>query len=465
MTGSHRPVKRVRSDDLFFTGDRSEQSGSFLNVKLKSGKTFKSRGWPWTQACIRGVLGGSEKVERASMLADGSLLVKTKNQAQTEKLMKASLFGDEECEVTRERKMNQSRGTIHAYDLVDLTETEIVSWLGEFGVVGARRYTRKTNGVVENTPRVLLTFDKPTCPTKLELDYVTYHVHQYIPNPLQCYKCGKLGHTEMRCQKEKQCLRCGNKQHDGGCESWCVNCKVPGHPCVDRECKEWKKEKEICRIKTEQAISYTQARQQYQKEHEQGNMQSNMRSFAAVTRTPSAMSKQNDELKDKVEKLEKKLDEMITLMQKLIPKQTEQVNAHTDSSATPVGSQEKQSEVQKTGAENRDTEMGEQGMAEGIESGEDDEVTQVTVDSEINDGTQARGGGETNEVTQVDSEMNEMTHSMAKKDMRQTGNRAGRKEKHKNKIHYDTQDDDINPSPAITRAVSLDRGKRKCWKC
>ena len=43
------------------------------------------------------------------MLADGSLLVKTKNQAQTEKLMKASLFGDEECEVTRERKMNQSR--------------------------------------------------------------------------------------------------------------------------------------------------------------------------------------------------------------------------------------------------------------------------------------------------------------------------------------------------------------------
>ena len=176
MTGSHRPVKRVRSDDLFFTGDRSEQSGSFLNVKLKSGKTFKSRGWPWTQACIRGVLGGSEKVERASMLADGSLLVKTKNQAQTKKLMKASLFGDEEYEVTRERKMNQSRGTIHAYDLVDLTETKIVSWLGEFGVVGARRYTRKTNGVVENTPRVLLAFDKPTCPTKLELDYVTYHV-------------------------------------------------------------------------------------------------------------------------------------------------------------------------------------------------------------------------------------------------------------------------------------------------
>ena len=32
------------------------------------------------------------------------------------------------------------------------------------------------DGNPENTPTLLLTFNKQTCPHKIELDYVTYHV-------------------------------------------------------------------------------------------------------------------------------------------------------------------------------------------------------------------------------------------------------------------------------------------------
>ena len=86
-------------------------------------------------------------------------------------------------EVLRDHRLNQSRGTTQAYDLLDLSEDEVVGLLGEFGVVGAKRFTREKNGKVENTATTLLTFERPSCPPKLQLDYVTYHVHQYIPSP------------------------------------------------------------------------------------------------------------------------------------------------------------------------------------------------------------------------------------------------------------------------------------------
>ena len=122
-----RPFKRGRkSDDSFFSQTATSHSGSYLKIALKSGSSIKSKGWPWVQLGIRGVLGGHEKVDKASLLADGSLLVKTKTHVQTEKLLKAKKFGGEACDVVRDSKLNMSRGTIHAYDLIDLTDTEIV---------------------------------------------------------------------------------------------------------------------------------------------------------------------------------------------------------------------------------------------------------------------------------------------------------------------------------------------------
>ena len=202
MDGPTRPVKRVRQDESFFA-QQSTDLGSFLRVALKSGKPFRSKGWPWVQVGVRGILGGVEKVEKAVLLADGCLLVKTKNQKQTEKFLKATFFGEEECEVVRDSKLNQSKGVIFAHDLIDLSEEEVVGWLREFGVVGANRLTRKNDGKEENTPTLLLTFNRPTCPTKMELDYITYHVKLHIPNPLMCFGCGQFGHPELGCKKDK----------------------------------------------------------------------------------------------------------------------------------------------------------------------------------------------------------------------------------------------------------------------
>ena len=321
-----RAMKRTRADDRIqnFWDDDQSDTGTYLLVRLRSGQTLKSRGWPYVQQCIRGIL-GAQKVQKASFQSDGSLLLKTTNDTQTEKLLKATHFGAEECEVLRDARLNRSRGTIHAYDLIELSEEEVVGWLKDFGVVAAKRFMRTVGGHTENTPTLLLTFNRPTCPNKLEFDYITYHVRRHIPNPLICHKCGRFGHTEVRCRADAVCLNCGGEKHDGQCQAKCISCGNTDHSCRSRQCSVWKKEREICELKVEKDISYAHARRLYQENHQTPVM----RPYAAVVRSPSEAPNQDTVLRDRVEKLEQKVDRMLTLLDKLV--------AHQETSSGSAG--------------------------------------------------------------------------------------------------------------------------------
>lgn len=314
-----RAFKRGRRDinitESFWS--QEEDTGSYLSIKLRVGKPIKEKGWPWVQQSIRGILGGKEKVEKASFLADGRLLVKTKDSAQTEKLKKAVMFGGEACEIVADEKLNQSKGTIHAFDLIDLTEDEIVHWLADFGVVSARRFTRKVGDHVEKTPTVLLTFNRPSCPSRLEFDYVVYHVRKHVPNPIICRKCGKFRHMQANCPSpERKCLTCGNREHDGSCAQKCINCGQTDHNCLSWQCPTWKKEKEICVLKVTKDVSYAHARRLYETEHQTPHP----RPYASAARSTSGAtsSNQDNTLNARVTLIEQKLDKLTGLLEKLV---------------------------------------------------------------------------------------------------------------------------------------------------
>ena len=313
-----RGSKRVREDDVsteLFWGEEGE-SGSYLTVKLSSGQSMKEKGWPWIQHCIRGILGGKERVSKASFLGDGRLLVKTKDVAQTEKLMKVSQFGGEDCDIVKDKKLNQSKGTIYAHDLIGLSEDDIVGWLGEFGVTEAKRFTRKVDGRIERTPTVLLTFDRPSCPERLELDYVIYRVRRHVPNPLQCYNCGKYSHTQAQCSVPKKCLKCGADDHSGQCAQHCINCDSTDHSCLSRACPVWRKEKDICEIKVSKDISYAHARRVYDKEHQAP--QPTVRPYATIVRKPTETTSQEPVLRNRVDHIEKQLEKVLMMLNKII---------------------------------------------------------------------------------------------------------------------------------------------------
>ena len=73
-----RPEEEIMEN--FWTDE--EDNGTYLTVKLKSEKSIKEKCWLWIQQCIRGILGGKDKVANASFLSDVGLLVKTKYTLQ-----------------------------------------------------------------------------------------------------------------------------------------------------------------------------------------------------------------------------------------------------------------------------------------------------------------------------------------------------------------------------------------------
>ena len=141
MVGS-RLGKRHRGEDITeeFFGE-NVKTGSYLKIILTGDKPLRSKGWPWVQAGLRQVF-EKDKLEKATFLRDGSLLVKTKNEVQTAKLLSVNQMLGESCEVIRDQTLNTSKGTIHEYDLLDLSEDDIVQWLKDFGVVGAKRFMK-----------------------------------------------------------------------------------------------------------------------------------------------------------------------------------------------------------------------------------------------------------------------------------------------------------------------------------
>ena len=324
-----KAMKRVRADEVGFWSAGTEATGEYLRVKLVSDKAIKDRGWPWVQACIRGILGGAEKVDKANFLSDGNLLIKTKNQQQTDKLLKATMFGEERCTICRDGRLNQSKGIIHAPDLLGLSEDEVCGWFEQFGVVAVKRFTRKDRETKRaiNTPTLLLTFSKPQCPTQLEFDYVVYKVRKFVPNPLICHNCGKYGHPQDKCTVEGVCLNCSAGTHEGPCQKKCVNCQQVGHSCLDRACSVWKAEKEICEIKVDRDVSYAHARRLYDKERK--TQLPTSRPYATVVRSGSeGLNRDALPRLDRVDKVETKLDRMMELLEQLIKLQTESIRAH-----------------------------------------------------------------------------------------------------------------------------------------
>ena len=110
------------------------------------------------------------------------------------------------------------------------------------------------------TGTYILTFSRPTPPKKLRVGYLSIEVDLFIPNPLRCFQCQKFGHGRDSCKGKAICFRCGQDGHDN-CQNSakCINCKGD-HLATSKDCPVWKKEKEVQRVKTENRLSYPEAR-------------------------------------------------------------------------------------------------------------------------------------------------------------------------------------------------------------
>lgn len=202
-----------------------------------------------------------------SELRDGNLLLLIGNKPAADKLIATkTLPGVCNIQCAYHPNLNFSKGTIYAPYLNNVPDSEIVEELKSQGVVEIYKYQKKNvEGKLSPCGVVLLTFDRYSTPEKMDISWHKVKVRQYIPNPMRCKSCQLLGHTKKWCKNSPLCENCALPPHtpEECTRIFCVNCSED-HPSSSRDCKKFKQQKEILKIKTIEKCSLKVAKEKYQ---------------------------------------------------------------------------------------------------------------------------------------------------------------------------------------------------------
>ena len=117
----------------------------------------------------------------------------------------------------------------------------------------------------EDSLTVKITFSNRTCPESLTIFNSYYKVRPYIPFPLQCWNCQRLGHSSNSCKSPKpRCKKCGGAHQKKDCtseERHCVNCSGQ-HFANSKECPLIKQACHTEKIRITHGVTYEEARRQ-----------------------------------------------------------------------------------------------------------------------------------------------------------------------------------------------------------
>ncbi|GBN87327.1 hypothetical protein AVEN_95538-1 [Araneus ventricosus] len=210
----------------------------------------------------RAITGSIGDVKSTKKLRSGDLLVEVHSRKQSEQIVKIKTFSNIPITVSPHASLNSSKGFITCGELLNVPREEILKELQGQRVSHVRRISIRRDGQLLNTKHLILTFDSAKLPENIKAGYMRLSVRTYIPNPLRCFKCQRLGHSKTSCRGTLTCARCaevGHESTDCTRTEKCVNCKGE-HTSFSRNCIAWKREKEIISTKIKKQISYPEAR-------------------------------------------------------------------------------------------------------------------------------------------------------------------------------------------------------------
>ena len=136
------------------------------------------------------------------------------------------------------------------------------------GVINVHRIRRKVDGNFVPSTTLILTCDRPSLPYRIHCEFFNLWVRQYVPNPLHCFKCQRLGHTQEHCMSQAICVSCGQKAHSPPCQSspHCINCDGP-HDSNSRHCLKFHMGRVIQKIRSTDKVSFPEGRHRYHIQH------------------------------------------------------------------------------------------------------------------------------------------------------------------------------------------------------
>src|SRR5208282_1217425 len=118
------------------------------------------------------------------------------------------------------------------------------------------------DGTLQDTTAVVLGYvDNP--PDRVKFGYRCYRTRPYVPDPLQCHRCLKFGHTQAKCRATTvRCPRCAGDYKFDNCTvrddrtmAKCANCGG-NHGAKYRGCTTYKEVQTVIQTITRNKTSY-----------------------------------------------------------------------------------------------------------------------------------------------------------------------------------------------------------------
>lgn len=203
------------------------------------------------------------KVENVEHRRNGSLLITTRDINQVKYLTKIRKLPISNIAVKGSIAWSTQTvsGKLFAPELAGETLEEILQFFKPNNVVAVRKMFQ--DPARARTPLFVLTFLGKNCPAEIKAGYSVYKIDTYYPTPSWCTQCCRWGHTQKHCHGALTCNKCSKIGHkQDSCtidEIKCRNCKGK-HESKSKNCPIYKKELEVCKLKTDNQISFTEAR-------------------------------------------------------------------------------------------------------------------------------------------------------------------------------------------------------------
>ncbi|KAH8335208.1 hypothetical protein KR067_001175, partial [Drosophila pandora] len=257
--------------------EKPSPTSKYLIISRTDDSTFKGVS-PFNIKKVIDITCGGEVVS-CKKLRDGNLLLQTKDIRQAEKLLKLTNILHIPVAVSEHRTLNYSKGVIYSNDLRGIDEEEILENLKNQKVSDVRKIMKNFTSEPTETGLITLTFEKLDLPDHVYIGYERVQVRPYIPAPIRCNNCLRLGHLQKFCKNTETCFMCSQPAHidmasGEKCErgTCCINCtekKIPDnkHHPRDRNCPVFISHKEVQAIKTLQKVDNRTAWSIYRKRH------------------------------------------------------------------------------------------------------------------------------------------------------------------------------------------------------
>ena len=236
---------------------------------------------------IRESIGEPAEIKKQSKDA---LLIKVRSRNQGNLLSNVTRIAGYDVEIAEHKSLNHSKGTVYSETLSNIPIEEIEEALQDQHVAKVERMKKRVNGELQDTHRYIITFKKPDLPRSIRITKWHHElVDTYIPKPMRCSKCQRIGHTQKFCRREQTvCVKCGEDGHRlNECthEERCVNCGE-AHFSNNNKCPKYLFQSEVLATQAKMRSTFHEALEEVQSRfRDEGKTYS----FVARKKTPPRM--------------------------------------------------------------------------------------------------------------------------------------------------------------------------------